>query len=400
MNSWPKITFRETVMQEGMQIESVDISVDDKVELLAMLSATGLRHIVVGSFVSSRWTPQMRQIDEIVARIRPVPGVTYSAMILNAKGLDRARRYSPPLSIQADLAPRLYWHLCDIFARRNTNRSQMEEIGATARIVNRARLQGVLEAGIGIGAAWGSNFLGPFTLDTQLEMLSRQRGAWNRAGIRATSCTLSDPMSFCTPHEVARTLTAIKQRWPEIRSFTVHLHNARNMALASIYAAMTALDADDTLHLDGAVGGIGGCPYCGNGQATGTAPTEDLVHMFESMQIDTGIDLNRLIDCVEMVERMVGRRLFGHVSLAGPRPASRESLYDPNMPFIQTMAQAKHFKLGSAAYASGYSPYVEKIASPYRDRLTLGLPAYDPPSGRFPWQQLFLSESELSSDTE
>src|SRR5438034_10678825 len=97
---WPTIDFMEESMREGMQIESADISVDDKVRLLDALSDTGLRRIVVGSFVSPRYTPQMARIDEILAKFTPRPGVTYTALALNQRGVERAMQYSPPLTIE------------------------------------------------------------------------------------------------------------------------------------------------------------------------------------------------------------------------------------------------------------------------------------------------------------
>ena len=107
MPSYPKVTYKEEGMREGMQIENADISVDDKVELLDQLSDTGLKNIVVGSFVSPKWTPQMERIDEIVTRFTPQPGVTYTALALNSRGVERARAYSPPLTIERDGYPRL-----------------------------------------------------------------------------------------------------------------------------------------------------------------------------------------------------------------------------------------------------------------------------------------------------
>ena len=100
MNRWPTVKYKEEGMREGMQIEDANISVDDKVELLDALSETGLQQIVVGSFVSPKWTPQMERIDEIVSRFTPKPGVTYTALALNARGVERARAYSPPLKLR------------------------------------------------------------------------------------------------------------------------------------------------------------------------------------------------------------------------------------------------------------------------------------------------------------
>ena len=88
MPDWPKVKYKEEGMREGMQIEDSQISIEDKVELLDMLSETGLQQIVVGSFVSPKWTPQMERIDEIVTRFKPKPGVTYTALALNSSVLN------------------------------------------------------------------------------------------------------------------------------------------------------------------------------------------------------------------------------------------------------------------------------------------------------------------------
>ncbi|HWU32305.1 MAG TPA: hypothetical protein VN108_05490, partial [Marmoricola sp.] len=96
--AYPTVRIVEEGMREGMQIESADISVDDKVRLLDALSATGLKTIVVGSFVSPKWTPQMKDIDEVVRRFHPAPGVRYTALALNERGRERMRKFVPPLS--------------------------------------------------------------------------------------------------------------------------------------------------------------------------------------------------------------------------------------------------------------------------------------------------------------
>ena len=332
MPSYPKVTYKEEGMREGMQIEDANISVDDKVELLDQLSETGLRNIVVGSFVSPKWTPQMERIDEIVTRFTPRPGVTYTALALNSRGVERARAYSPPLTIERDGYPRLSCHLCDVFTRRNTNRTQMQEMERWPQIVAQAQELNIKEAGIGCNASWGSNFLGEFPVDTLMTLLEKQHAMWDEVGINVRSVSMGDPMSHCTPAKVEESLYRVKERWPDIDHFRLHLHNGRNMAIASAYAAIRTLGADDTLELDGTIGGFGGCPYCGNGRATGMAPTEDLLHMMEDMGIDTGVDIDKLIDCVWTAERIIGRELYGHVSKAGPRPKRVEQLYDHECP--------------------------------------------------------------------
>jgi hydroxymethylglutaryl-CoA lyase len=160
------------------------------------------------------------------------------------------------------------------------------------------------------------------------------------------------------------------------------------MAITSAYAAIKALDGDHTLHLQGTIGGIGGCPYCGNGQATGMAPTEDFMHMLEGMGIETGVNLDKLIECVWMLEKMIGRYAWGHVSRCGPRPIKPEQFYDANAPFVETVEQAKHFKLGPEIYEGCIYPWDKPITSPYLDRAKEGLPTYEA-NGSWPWEEDF-----------
>ena len=387
MPDWPIVKYKEEGMREGMQIEDAQISVDDKVRLLDALSETGLKTIVVGSFVSPKWTPQMERIDEIVTKFTPKPGVTYTALALNSRGVERAKTYSPPLTIERDAYPRLNVHMCDVFVRRNTNRTQMQEMERWPQVVAQAQELSIKEAGIGTNASWGSNFMGEFPVDNLMTMLERQHSMWDEVGIDVRSVSMGDPMSHCTPAKVEESVYRVKEMWPEVNHIRLHLHNGRNMAIASAYAAMKVLGPDDTLELDGTIGGFGGCPYCGNGRATGMAPTEDLLHMMEDMGIPTGVDIDKLIDCVWMAEDIIGRELYGHVSKAGPRPKTLDKLYDIDMPFVETPEQARHFKKGPEAYEGGLYPYSEPITSPYRDRVDAGGPAYDDANGDFPWKQ-------------
>jgi hydroxymethylglutaryl-CoA lyase len=387
MYRWPTVNYKEEGMREGMQIEDAQISIDDKVELLDALSETGLKQIVVGSFVSPKWTPQMERIDEIVTRFTPKPGVTYTALALNSRGVERAKAYSPPLTIERDGVPRLGVHMCDVFVRRNTNRSQAQEMERWPQVVAQAQELNIKEAGIGTNASWGSNFLGGFPVDDLMTMMERQHSMWDEAGIKVVSAAMGDPMSHCTPAKVEESVYRVKEKWPEINNIRLHLHNGRNMAIASAYAAMRVLGPEDTLDIDGTIGGYGGCPYCGNGRATGMAPSEDILHMMEDMGIETGVDIDKLIDCVWMAESIMGRELYGHVSKAGPRPKTASQLYNIDMPFVETLEQAKHFKTGSGAYEGGIYPYREPITSEYRDRVDEGKPAYDPAGGDWPWKQ-------------
>jgi len=124
---YPVVHLDEDAMREGVQIESADIFVKDKVRLLDALSATGIEQIEVGLFVSPRYTPQMACIDEVVGGSTPRPGVRYTALALNPKGRERREAYMPPLEL-APGVPTLSTHLCDTFVRQNTNRSRADEV--------------------------------------------------------------------------------------------------------------------------------------------------------------------------------------------------------------------------------------------------------------------------------
>jgi hydroxymethylglutaryl-CoA lyase len=175
-------------------------------------------------------------------------------------------------------------------------------------------------------------------------------------------------MGWNMPDQVERQLQAIKNRWPKIKKFNLHLHNTRGMALTSSYVAMRTLDESDTLRLQPAIGGMGGCPFCGNGRSAGLAPTEDLIHMMEGMGIHTGVDLEKLVEAVWYAEELVGHPLWGHVSKGGPRPTDKK-LYPMDMPFVETLDHARHFIKGSEAYKGAPSPWKEPIKSPQRQAI-------------------------------
>lgn len=360
----PTVELHDETMREGMQIESVDIPIATKVRLLDALSQTGLRSISVGSFVSPRYTPQMAQIDEVVALMTPRAGVTYDALALNEVGRQRLAAHVPPLTWPSR-PPLTTCHLCDTFVRRNANRTQRDEIDQWDDVVGRAVSAGATEAAIGLGAAWGSNFAGRFELDQRMATLADQHARWTAAGIPVALVSFTDPMSWCMPDVVEEQLQAIVDRWPSIRQVHLHLHNARGMALPCVYAALRVLDDRHVLRLDTTVGGIGGCPSCGNGRATGMAATEDVVAMLEAMDIDTGVDLDRLITVAWMLEEILGRTTPSFVSKAGPMP-SKDRLYDPDLPLVETHEEAQQFFLGPQVLDRARRPWRRPIPAPLR----------------------------------
>ena len=199
-------------------------------------------------------------------------------------------------------------YLCDVFAQRNINRTIAQQMARWPKAIEEAKAKGAKAAGIGISASWGSNWTGEVTQADRMTMLERQYRLWEEAGIPVTKVGISDPMGWNMPDQVERQIVAIKQRWPSIKSFNLHLHNTRGMALTSSYVCLKTLDATDTLLLQPAIGGMGGCPFCGNGRSAGLAPTEDLIHMLEGMGIETGVDLYKLIDVSGWRKRWWGIR--------------------------------------------------------------------------------------------
>jgi len=151
---------------------------------------------------------------------------------------------------------------------------------------------------------------------------------------------------------VKETIVAIKDKWPEITDIHCHMHNTRGVTIASYYEALQ-LGARE---FDTCLGGMGGCPYCGNGRAAGHVPTEDFVDLCHELGIETGYNLEKLIEAVAIAEEVVGHALWGHISKAGPRPRGDE-VYPIDMPFVETLDEAAHFRKGSGVYEHQMSPW-------------------------------------------
>ena len=362
---WPTVIYSEEVMREGFGIEDVAISQQARLDLLKALSGTGLRRITVGAFVSPRFVPQMADFEALLRRIEPRAGVEYLLFLHNARAREMALRYAPPLTVEDEICT-LLLDICDIHGRRNVNRSIEQIMGWWPEMIADAAARGVTQGRVAVASAWGSNFMGKFSKAYRFDMLQKQIDLLEAAGIEVVEIGLHDSQSWCLPHEIEADLRFCRKRWPRIRQFHLHMHDARGMALPNIYAALRTLEAEDTLLIDGTLGGIGGGQYGGNGRACGMAATEDVLHMLEGMGIPTGVDLGKIIDCVWLLERFIGRPSFGHVSKAGPRPTTTAELYDANMPGIESFEAARHFRLGPQAYANeGLRPWKAPISGPY-----------------------------------
>ena len=362
--SWPTVIYSEEIVREGFGIADRSIPVSARVELIEALSKTGLKRLSVGAFVSPRYVPQMACFEELLRSFEPTPGVDYLTFAHTAKARGIAAQFSPPLTIEDEWCT-LFIDICDVHQRRNVNRSIEQGMQAWPETIADAVSRGITRARVAIYSAWGSNFLGAFSQEYRLSMLARQIDLLRASGLEVAEIGLHDSQSFCLPHLMEQDLLEIRRRWPGVRQFHLHLHDARGMALPSLYAALRTLEGGDTLLVDGTLGGLGGGQYCGNGIASGMVATEDFLHMLEGMGIETGVDLDKLVECVWLLERLVGVTAFGHVSKAGPRPGPG-GFYDPNLPAVESLQGARHFKHGPAAYAAeGYSPWKAPINGPW-----------------------------------
>jgi len=347
------VTITDDTMREGLQIERADILISEKLRLLDALGETGAKTISIGSFAHPKWTPQMACIDEIAEKFVPKPGVRYTAAVFNKRGYERADQYYPKIDIRRK---RFGTHveMCDTFARRNYNRSQAQQLAGMSATIESACAEGAEHGAVALGNPFGSNFEGFYDLDRRLALMDVMMTAWHDAGFTVKRCSFVEAMGWNLPHLVRETIEAIRDRWPEITDFHMHLHNQRGQTLASYYEALM-LGARE---FDTCIGGMGGCPYCGNGRSAGHVPTEDFVDMCHEMGIETGYDLGKLIEAAAIAEEVVGHPLWGHVSKSGPRPRG-DALYPRDMPFVETLEEAAHFRRGADVYAGQLSPWRE-----------------------------------------
>lgn len=358
MATYPQVLITDETLRDGLQIEREGVTLDEKLEILKMMVDAGLQRIVVGAFVNPQWSPQMADSLALVKRLEETPGVSYYVLALNERGRLERLAYAPPLTIET--LPATHLHVCPIFIQRNTNRTLAAQEEQWREPIARSVAEGLKEGAIGISAGWGSNFSGEFSHQTRMEVLTRQYAAWQQHGLAVTRVDMADPMAWNTPKAVAQDIDAIKARFPSITHFRLHLHNARGLAMLSMYEAINHLDHRHTLIADTAIGGIGGCPYCGNGQATGMIPTEDFVHLLETLGIKTGISLDGLIETSARLAQILGRALHSQVALNGGLPRG-DRLYSEDVPAVYTFEEAQHFRLGPAVYEGNPRPWLKKI---------------------------------------
>jgi hydroxymethylglutaryl-CoA lyase len=308
VTSLPKrIHIVEEGPREGFQIEKGPIATARKIELIDALSKTGLDRIQIVSFVDPRRVPGMADAEDVVRGITPQPGVAYTGLWLNDRGFERAVA-TKRLDIRGNIV------LCgsETFLKRNQNRTCAEQLAAQEMLVQRYQALGYkVERGL-IMASFGCNFEGDIPVARIVDLAGQILALAERYGIELDYLSLADTMAWATPEAIRRVVGAVRERYPEVE-LALHLHDTRGMGIANAYAGIEMGIA----HFDAAVAGLGGCPFAGHAAAAGNVCTEDLVFMCNEMGIETGIDLEALVECARLAEDIVGHPLPGSVMKGG-----------------------------------------------------------------------------------
>ncbi|HSZ41402.1 MAG TPA: hydroxymethylglutaryl-CoA lyase [Trebonia sp.] len=291
------VTVTEVVLRDGLQDEPVTVDTDGKLRLLDGLLGAGLRSVELGAFVRPDRVPQMADTDELVARSPAPAGVTFSALVLNRAGAERAIAAGVP-------EVRLVVSASDGHSRANAGRSTDEALAGlerSAAVLSAAPRPPVVSAGI------ATAFWCPYDGRTPPERLASIAVRLAAAGIRQIS--LADTIGAATPVDVREAMTAVREAVPDCR-IGLHLHDTLGMALACAWEAL-GLGVD---WFDAALGGIGGCPFAPG--AAGNVATEDLLGLLHGAGVDTGVDLGRLLELIPLLRDLVGHDLASRRWLA------------------------------------------------------------------------------------
>jgi isopropylmalate/homocitrate/citramalate synthase len=283
------VTICDVGPRDGLQNEAETLEPSVRAELVNRLAATGLPKVEAVSFVNPERVPQMAGAEEVVAGIDRQDGVVYSGLVLNERGYER---------LAATGLDEVHFTLAatETFNRRNANRSVDESVQ------DLARMPAERPVSVSLSVAFGCPFEGEVEASTVLRLAERSVAAG------AEEILFADTIGVGVPRQVRQLLGGTKSLGVPVG---VHLHDTRNTAVANAYAA---LECGATV-FESSVGGLGGCPFAP--RATGNVATEDLVYLFHGEGIDTGVDLDALVDVAEWLAGILGRELPGRVYRAG-----------------------------------------------------------------------------------
>jgi hydroxymethylglutaryl-CoA lyase len=293
-----EVSIYEVSPRDGLQNERVTVPFADKLRLIDALVIAGLRRIEITSFVSPRWIPQLADADELGEIAKPPPGVEYTALVPNRKGLARA--------IAARVREiAVFVSASETHNRKNVNKSIELTLRAFTETIGPAREMGMRVRGY-VSTVWGCPYEG------QVEPRRAVAIAKRLFEMGCYEISLGDTIGVGTPRQTHEILHMMYAELPR-EAIAMHMHDTRGTALANILVGLEL----GVRTFDASVGGLGGCPYAPG--AAGNVATEDLVYMLHGMGIGTGIDLDRLVEAGRVASSVVGRSLPGKVLTSGIR---------------------------------------------------------------------------------
>lgn len=316
MSDLPKhVDIHEEGPREGFQIEPGPIATADKIRLIEALAETGLTHIQACSFVNTRLVPGWADAEAVVAGFKAKPGVDYTALWFNANGLDRALAFKDKLTLSGSIS----LTASEGFTKKNLNRTHAENLDAMRKQTALHIAKGVPVVRIGVMAAFGCNYQGDITPAQVVKTVEDGMAIAKEHGAKIELISLADTMGWAIPPRIERVIGEVRARWPT-QTIALHLHDTRGMAIANAHAAIKM----GVAQFDTTVGGLGGCPFAGQKGAAGNICTEELVLLCQEMGIETGVDLDTLIEVGRMAEAIVGHQLPSELIHAGSLDAFRK----------------------------------------------------------------------------
>jgi hydroxymethylglutaryl-CoA lyase len=297
---FPKaVRIREVGPRDGLQNEPETIPTEDKVRLVDLLSATGLKRIEVTSFVRADVIPQLADAEEVLARIERRPGVAFSVLIPNERGLERAlgrRQRFDEVSV--------FLSASETHNRRNVNRSVAESLAGLEATLASAGAAGLRREGV-ISTSFGCPYEGAVEPDRVFALAER---------LIAAGCAeigFGDTTGMANPRQVHGFFAAARERLAGAE-LTAHFHNTRGQGLANVLAALE----EGVESFESSFGELGGCPVPPG--STGNVASEDVASMLHEMGVATGIDLDALLNASRTAQEILGRPLGSHLLTAGP----------------------------------------------------------------------------------
>jgi hydroxymethylglutaryl-CoA lyase len=283
----PRVTLVDVGPRDGLQNEKQQVDAAHKIELVHLLQAAGLREIEVTSFVSPKWVPQMADNAQVMAGLQRQAGVHYSVLTPNMQGLTAALPFKPDEVV-------VFGAASEAFSQRNINCSIEESVERFRPVVAAAHAQGI-KVRAAISCALGCPYQGEVSPDEVERVVLLMKA------IGVDHCGVADTIGVGTPRRVQAAMERALKHYP-LAEVSGHFHDTYGQALANIYACLEMGIA----RFDASIAGLGGCPYAKG--ATGNVATEDVLFMLNGLGIDTGIDIERVVDAAAYISGVLGRK--------------------------------------------------------------------------------------------